>query len=89
MLQRKSSASSPRLTPHWQDLALSQTLLKLTAPGVPDIYQGCELWDLRLVDPDNRAPVDYDVRRELLRVVSDDPMTASCRVSTKVFPNSG
>jgi (1->4)-alpha-D-glucan 1-alpha-D-glucosylmutase len=61
------------LTPHWHHLALSQTLLKLTAPGVPDIYQGCELWDLRLVDPDNRAPVDYQVRHELLRVVSDNP----------------
>ncbi len=61
------------LTPHWQHLALSQTLLKLTAPGVPDIYQGCELWDLRLVDPDNRGPVDYDVRRTLLRAVSEDP----------------
>ena len=39
--------------------SLAQTLLKLTAPGVPDIYQGGELWDLRLVDPDNRVPVDY------------------------------
>ncbi len=39
--------------------ALSQTLLKLAAPGVPDLYQGTELWDLSLVDPDNRRPVDY------------------------------
>jgi (1->4)-alpha-D-glucan 1-alpha-D-glucosylmutase len=39
--------------------SLSQTLLKLTAPGVPDIYQGTEDWDLSLVDPDNRRPVDY------------------------------
>jgi len=46
--------------------ALAQTLLKLTAPGVPDIYQGNELWDLSLVDPDNRRPVDYDARRCLL-----------------------
>jgi (1->4)-alpha-D-glucan 1-alpha-D-glucosylmutase len=43
--------------------SLSQTLLKLTSPGVPDIYQGNELWDLSLVDPDNRRPVDYG-RRE-------------------------
>src|SRR5579883_1115531 len=43
------------------------TLLKLTAPGVPDIYQGSELWDLNLVDPDNRRPVDYGLRRRLLR----------------------
>jgi len=49
--------------------SLSQTLLKLTAPGVPDIYQGCELWDLSLVDPDNRRPVDYALRRELLEKV--------------------
>ncbi len=42
--------------------SLSQTLLKLTAPGVPDLYQGTELWDLSLVDPDNRRPVDYAAR---------------------------
>jgi (1->4)-alpha-D-glucan 1-alpha-D-glucosylmutase len=46
--------------------ALGQTLLKLTAPGVPDIYQGDELWTLSLVDPDNRRPVDWDRRREAL-----------------------
>jgi (1->4)-alpha-D-glucan 1-alpha-D-glucosylmutase len=45
---------------------LAQALLKLTSPGVPDIYQGCELWDLSLVDPDNRRAVDYDARRRLL-----------------------
>ncbi len=45
---------------------LAQTLLKLTCPGVPDIYQGCELWQLDLVDPDNRRPVDYARRRALL-----------------------
>lgn len=48
-------------------VSLGQSLLKLTAPGVPDTYQGTELWDLSLVDPDNRRPVDYDLRRELLR----------------------
>ncbi|MBD5656257.1 MAG: malto-oligosyltrehalose synthase, partial [Candidatus Eremiobacteraeota bacterium] len=42
--------------------SLAQTTLKLTSPGVPDIYQGCEFWDLSLVDPDNRRPVDYDAR---------------------------
>ena len=46
--------------------SLAQTVLKLTAPGVPDIYQGTELWDFSLVDPDNRRPVDYDQRRQLL-----------------------
>lgn len=45
---------------------LSQTLLRLTAPGVPDTYQGCELWCCTLVDPDNRRPVDYALRRRLL-----------------------
>ena len=45
---------------------LSQVLLKLTAPGVPDLYQGTELWDLSLVDPDNRRPVDYDGRRNMV-----------------------
>ncbi|MGZ3288244.1 MAG: malto-oligosyltrehalose synthase, partial [Xanthobacteraceae bacterium] len=46
--------------------SLAQTLLKLTVPGVPDLYQGTELWDLSLVDPDNRRPIDYDVRRALM-----------------------
>ena len=46
--------------------SLSQTLLKLTSPGVPDVYQGTELWDLSLVDPDNRRPVDFESRRRLL-----------------------
>ena len=46
--------------------SLAQTLLKHTAPGVPDLYQGTELWDLSLVDPDNRRPVDYGLRKRLL-----------------------
>jgi (1->4)-alpha-D-glucan 1-alpha-D-glucosylmutase len=46
--------------------SLAQTLLKYTAPGVPDTYQGSELWDLSLVDPDNRRPVDYDLRRGMV-----------------------
>jgi (1->4)-alpha-D-glucan 1-alpha-D-glucosylmutase len=55
-----------RLLPGTRVSSLAQTLLKLTAPGVPDIYQGTELWDLSLVDPDNRRPVDYALRRSLL-----------------------
>ncbi|HEX3648783.1 MAG TPA: malto-oligosyltrehalose synthase [Pseudonocardiaceae bacterium] len=51
--------------PGWSN-ALGQKLVQLTAPGVPDVYQGSELWDLSLVDPDNRRPVDYGVRRSLL-----------------------
>src|SRR3954453_4876072 len=46
--------------------SLAQVLFKLTAPGVPDVYQGNELWDLSLVDPDNRRPVDYRRRRAAL-----------------------
>jgi (1->4)-alpha-D-glucan 1-alpha-D-glucosylmutase len=46
--------------------SLAQVLLKLTSPGVPDFYQGSEWWDLSLVDPDNRRPVDYRRRRDLL-----------------------
>jgi (1->4)-alpha-D-glucan 1-alpha-D-glucosylmutase len=46
--------------------SLTQTLIKLTGPGVPDFYQGCELWNLSAVDPDNRRPVDFALRRQLL-----------------------
>lgn len=49
--------------------SLVQLALKLTCPGVPDIYQGCELWDLSLVDPDNRREVDFQRRVEVLRQV--------------------
>jgi (1->4)-alpha-D-glucan 1-alpha-D-glucosylmutase len=49
--------------------SLAQTLMKYTAPGVPDLYQGAELWDLSLVDPDNRRPVDYALRTDLLKQV--------------------
>jgi (1->4)-alpha-D-glucan 1-alpha-D-glucosylmutase len=51
--------------------SLSQTAIKLTAPGVPDIYQGAELWDLSLVDPDNRRPVDFDQRQLLLKSIDE------------------
>lgn len=47
--------------------SLSQCLLKMTLPGVPDLYQGNELWDFSLVDPDNRRPVDYELRRHMLK----------------------
>src|SRR5207253_3747907 len=50
--------------------SLSQLVLKLTVPGVPDIYQGGELWDFSLVDPDNRRPVAWDERRRVLEQVS-------------------
>jgi len=49
--------------------SLAQTLIKMVAPGVPDFYQGTELWDLSLVDPDNRRPVDFELRAALARRV--------------------
>jgi (1->4)-alpha-D-glucan 1-alpha-D-glucosylmutase len=60
------------LAPHGWSNALGQKLFQLTMPGVPDVYQGTELWDDSLVDPDNRRPVDYDVRRELLAELDSD-----------------
>jgi (1->4)-alpha-D-glucan 1-alpha-D-glucosylmutase len=50
---------------------LAQTLLKITAPGVPDFYQGTEIWDFSLVDPDNRRPVDFSARVALLADLRD------------------
>jgi (1->4)-alpha-D-glucan 1-alpha-D-glucosylmutase len=55
-----------RIAQHGMCNALSQLLLKVTAPGIPDFYQGTELWDLSLVDPDNRRPVDFSMRAKLL-----------------------
>ena len=55
-----------RLDEHARNDGLGQKLVALTVPGVPDVYQGTELWEDSLVDPDNRRPVDYHVRREAL-----------------------
>ena len=63
---------TPLIEPGWVN-SLSQTLLKLTVPGVPDIYQGTELWDLSLVDPDNRRPVDFAMRQRLAREMKELP----------------
>ncbi len=51
--------------------SLSQTTLKMTCPGLPDFYQGAELWDLNLVDPDNRRPVDFDKRARVLQEIQE------------------
>ncbi len=59
--------------------SLVQTLLKYTAPGVPDLYQGTELWDLSLVDPDNRRPVDYALRKRLLCELKEMKGNGRCR----------
>lgn len=53
--------------------SLAQTVLRLASPGVPDLYQGAEFWDLSLVDPDNRRPVDYDARRAALATSRAQP----------------
>ncbi|GAC1609312.1 MAG: malto-oligosyltrehalose synthase [Mycobacteriales bacterium] len=58
------------MAPAWRVTALAQKLVQLTMPGVADTYQGTELFDLSLVDPDNRRPVDYDERRRLLAASS-------------------
>lgn len=54
---------------HAFSASLSQALIKITAPGIPDIYQGCELWDYSYVDPDNRRPVDYPLRKQYLDTI--------------------
>ena len=66
-VSRELTSLVARLQPHADNDALGQKLLALTVPGVPDIYQGTELWDDSLVDPDNRRPVDYVTRRQALK----------------------
>jgi (1->4)-alpha-D-glucan 1-alpha-D-glucosylmutase len=63
--------------------SLTQTLLKLTSPGVPDIYQGTEIWDYSLVDPDNRRPVDYELRRQMLKSLA----SATPRELMEIWPD--
>ncbi len=86
-LLARDSAFLANFLPFQQEIArygvynsLSRTALKLAMVGVPDFYQGCELWDLSLVDPDNRRPVDYSLRQRLLAAVKTrvaaDPCTA-------------
>ena len=60
------SMLAAQLSPHARNNALAQKLLALTVPGVPDVYQGTELWEDSLVDPDNRRPVDFTARRAAL-----------------------
>jgi (1->4)-alpha-D-glucan 1-alpha-D-glucosylmutase len=81
-----------RIAQHGWSNSLSQKLLQLTMPGVPDVYQGTELWDHSLVDPDNRRPVDYELRRSLLASLDggavpaiDDTGTAKLLVVSRVL----
>jgi (1->4)-alpha-D-glucan 1-alpha-D-glucosylmutase len=64
--RRDFVAFASRIARHGVYNSLAQLAIKIGAPGVPDFYQGTELWDFSLVDPDNRRPVDYTRRRELL-----------------------
>jgi (1->4)-alpha-D-glucan 1-alpha-D-glucosylmutase len=72
-----------RLDPYGRSDALGQKLIQLTAPGIPDVYQGTELWDDSLVDPDNRRPVDYTSRHDALGALEHPKMrvtTAALRL---------
>ncbi|MGA2731751.1 MAG: malto-oligosyltrehalose synthase, partial [Syntrophobacteraceae bacterium] len=65
--------------------SLSQTLIKITSPGVPDFYQGSELWDLSLVDPDNRRPVDFEKRRAMLAGIREQDGAGIGRLVQDLF----
>jgi (1->4)-alpha-D-glucan 1-alpha-D-glucosylmutase len=65
-LRQSIGATANRIAPAGALNSLAQTLLRLTVPGVPDLYQGTEFWDFSLVDPDNRRPVDYAARERAL-----------------------
>ncbi|MEU4419721.1 malto-oligosyltrehalose synthase [Actinoplanes sp. NPDC024001] len=70
-LHREVADFAASITPPGWSNSLGQKLVQLTMPGVPDVYQGTELWDYSLVDPDNRRPVDFAARRELLGRLDD------------------
>jgi (1->4)-alpha-D-glucan 1-alpha-D-glucosylmutase len=58
-----------KIIPYANIYTMVQVIIKTSAPGIPDIYRGCELWDISYVDPDNRRPVDYELRKNLLREI--------------------
>ena len=66
-----------KITAHAQLLSLTQTLVKITAPGVPDIYQGSEGWNTSYVDPDNRRPVDFERYKEFLKAIKEQEQQGS------------
>ena len=88
-VSRELSCPSQSASPGWASRnSLVQTVLKLTLPGVPDIYQGTELWDLSLVDPDNRRPVDYALRQRRLEEIWRRPPTTG-RAPWRAICNPG
>jgi len=70
-LRAAIAAAAQTIAPAGALNGLAQTLLRLTVPGVPDLYQGAEFWDFSLVDPDNRRPVDFDARQRALNSPPD------------------
>jgi (1->4)-alpha-D-glucan 1-alpha-D-glucosylmutase len=76
-----------RITPSGWTNSLGQKVVQLTMPGIPDVYQGTELWEDSLVDPDNRRPVDLDARRSLLDRLdtSDDPPPVDATGAAKLW----
>src|SRR5207245_9324763 len=66
--------------------SLAQVVMKATVPGVPDFYQGTELWDLSLVDPDNRRPVDFELRASMRSLQGSEPDWQALRES---WPDGG
>ncbi len=79
-----------QITPFGRTNSLGQKLVQLTIPGVPDVYQGCELWEDSLVDPDNRRPVDIDARRTLLAQLdaAGDPPAIEASGAAKLWITS-
>lgn len=77
-LRNELAATVDAIAPAGALNALVQCVLRLTTPGVPDLYQGCEFWDFSLVDPDNRRPVDFSARQSALQ--SDD--TPACQLAS-------
>jgi (1->4)-alpha-D-glucan 1-alpha-D-glucosylmutase len=76
-----------RIEPAGQLSALGQLVLKLGSPGVVDTYQGCELWDLSLVDPDNRRPVDYRLRARLLEGLDQEAAADPAALCARLVEN--
>jgi (1->4)-alpha-D-glucan 1-alpha-D-glucosylmutase len=82
------AAFAGQLAPAGMLNSLSQVLLKIASPGVPDFYQGNELWDLSLVDPDNRHPVNYPVRQSMLAEIIERAASEPLSLSKELFKQS-
>ena len=74
---RQVRAFAERIAPYGASNALAGVVLRLCSPGIPDTYQGCEVWNQSLVDPDNRRPVDFGALAKMLRKLKGAPLNAS------------